>query len=202
MPSNAEMGMTIQKIVCDKYEITPCSQAASQFDAAFNPIYKEPFERIIGELFQKIGSIPVKCLTYEPSDSGQRTVSPHNFLLKSGETLSFRTNIKGDKIAPRTVGQAGLATFNEHFQEIIGKEVKDKEEIKQAVIHKIDKMLPVFVDCFFDERIFFEINILLGPAFNFEIWVKFLPAVNELFVLLRQVGRAAPNVVDDFRNRH
>ena len=149
MRSNAEMGMTIQKIVCDKYGITPCSQAINQFEAAYNPVYKEPFERIIDELFQKIGSLPVKCLTYEPSDSDRRTVSPHNFLLKSGETLSFRTNIKGDKIAPRTVGQAGLATFNDHFHEIIGKTVEDKQEIKRAVIHKIDKMLPVFVDCFF-----------------------------------------------------
>lgn len=149
MRSNAELGMTIQKIVCDKYGITPCSQAASQFQAAFNPVYEKPFERIVDELFQKIGSLPVKCLTYEPSDNEKRAVSPHNFLLESGETLSFRTNIKGDKIAPRTVGQAGLTTFNDHFHEIIGRRIEDKQEIKKAVIHKIDKMLPVFVDCFF-----------------------------------------------------
>lgn len=149
MRSNAELGMTIQKIVCDKYGITPCSQAANQFQAAFNSAYKEPFEKIVDELFQKIGSLPVKCLTYEHSENDKRTVSPHNFLLASGETLSFRTNIKGDKIAPRTVGQAGLATFNDHFHEIIGRNIEDKQEIKKVIIHKIDRMLPVFVDYFF-----------------------------------------------------
>lgn len=149
MNRNSELGMTIQKIICELYNLSPCERAEKQFEAAFNNNYRDQFETIIPEIFKKIGSAPKCCLTFTQSADAGRTLCPHNFLLESGETLSIRTNLTGDKIAPRTVGQAGFEKLNYFFCDIVGKNICSQQDIKEAIISKIDKMLPVFVDSFF-----------------------------------------------------
>ena len=100
MTSNATLGMTVQSIICDRYHIIPCPEAQKQFDAVFDAKYVAPFERIIDSIFDEIGSYPVKFLTFTSSPDNSSALSPHNFLLKSGKTLSIRTNLNNDKVAP------------------------------------------------------------------------------------------------------
>ena len=149
MPNNAELGMTLQKCICDYYQIEPCDSAKKQFEASYNNKYKAQSDKIIDLLFSELGMNPIECLTFTPSENAGERLSPHNFRLSDGSSLSIRTNIKGDKVAPRVVGQAGLDTFNEHFSDIAGFRITDKNEIKSVVFNNIHLMLPVFIDYFF-----------------------------------------------------
>lgn len=149
MPNNAELGITIQKLICEKYDLQPHANAVKQFNASYNPTYVAEAQKVINKLFMELGVTPVKCLTYAPSEKAGEALSPHNFILSNGRTLSIRTNRKGDKVAPRVVGQAGIGTFNEHFSDILGHEIHDKEEIKKAVFDNIHLMMPEFIDYMF-----------------------------------------------------
>lgn len=144
MPNNADLGITIQKIICDKYGMELHPNAVSQFEANFNPAYVKKFSPTLEKIFKQIGHSPVKCLTYAPSEAARETLSPHNFIFDDGTTLSIRTNKSGDKVAPRVVGQCGIDVFNAHFSEIAEKAISDKQEIKEIVFNKIDLSLTVY----------------------------------------------------------
>ena len=158
--NNAELGITLQKMICDKYNIKPHTNAVAQFDASYNKEYEQILEPIIKDVFNKLKQKPIECLTYAPSKKPNETYSPHNFILSDNSTLSIRTNISGDKVAPRVVGQCGLDRFNEHFSELTGKTVKNKNDIKPVIINNIVKMLPVFIDYMFisDYTVWIGIN--------------------------------------------
>ena len=106
--NNADYGMTFQKVICDKYGIYIHGSASEQFRANYNSQYVDEIKKIVPHIFSAIGSEPEKLLTYTKyMVEGNLCTSPHNFLLKSGKTMSIRTMKKSDKVAPRTVGQAG-----------------------------------------------------------------------------------------------
>lgn len=149
MGNNAELGISVQKAICQRYMLQLHPNAVEQFNSNYNPNYAALSEKIIANIFNDIGSYPVECTTYAPSEKYGETLSPHNFVLKNGKTLSIRTNMKGDKIAPRVVGQCGISVFNAHFSEISRTEVNDKNEIKEIVFNYIHKMLPIFIDYMF-----------------------------------------------------
>lgn len=147
--NNAVLGMTVQKYICQKYNIEIPSEAVAQFRSNYNEEYTAGLNRILELIFRAIGHIPQVCTTFVPSTKAKETLSPHNFVLTDGNTLSIRTNKSGDKVAPRVVGQCGLSVFNSFFSDIAGYEVKDKNDIKQIVYDNIDKMLPTFLDYLF-----------------------------------------------------
>lgn len=148
--NNADYGLTLQKIICDYYELPINSHAYAQFDSSYNSDYEDDLIPIIPKMFEDIGSEPVELLTYTNkfTDHHQKT-SPHNFLLKNGETLSFRSVKTSDKVAPRTVGQAGFPVLNDYFSDIYGKEIKDQNDIKELMFNSIDEVLPIFIDHLF-----------------------------------------------------
>ncbi len=172
MPNNAELGFTIQKLICEKYNIIPNQAACAQFEASYNPSYKSASESVIDRIFGELRLAPVECLTLSPSHSAKETLSPHNFVLSNGETLSIRTNIKGDKVAPRVVGQAGINTFNDHFSEIAGFEIQDKNEIKGIVFEKIHLMMPVFIDYIFLSDYTVWVQVINENQFDYTIFDK------------------------------
>ena len=77
-------------------------------------------------------------------------------------TLSIRTNMKGRKIAPRRVGQAGFEKLNQYFDAIYGEEIKTQIDIKHLIVEKIDQVLPIFSENLFDADyilwVYFEDN--------------------------------------------
>lgn len=147
--NNALLGMTIQRFICQKYNLPVHPNAEAQFASSYCRGYESGLEALTEAVFQQIGKAPKKCLTFTPSENGKETLSPHNFLLSDGTTLSIRTNRTGDRVAPRVVGQCGLAVFNAFFSELAGFEIKDKEQIKTVVLHHIEKMIPTFWDYLF-----------------------------------------------------
>ena len=147
--NNAVLGMTIQKVICDLYGVKPHPNAVAQFNASYDAGVAKAVLPTIQKIFKSIGCKPVECLTFSPSKNAKETFSPHNFILENGSTLSIRTNKSGDKVAPRVVGQCGIERFNEHFSQIAGYEIEDKQQIKTVVFNSIHQMLPIFIDYLF-----------------------------------------------------
>ena len=143
--NNAFLGMTIQKYICQKYDVPMHPNAVSQFTSSYNKDYEPGLDELTNAIFRDIGTTPTQCLTFAPSAKGKETLSPHNFLLENGATLSIRTNKTGDKVAPRVVGQCGLFVFNAFFSELAGFEIEDKEQIKGVVLKSIHRMIPIFL---------------------------------------------------------
>ena len=153
MLNNADLGMTLQKYICDFYKLQCNDFANAQFSSNYNENYIPFVKKVVPKIFRKLNRIPVVCLTFSQSSNSRESRSPDNFLLASSsgdaETLSIRTNKSGDKIAPRVVGQCGVDTFNEFFSEITNVAVHDKSEIKKVVYNHIHRMMPIFLDYLF-----------------------------------------------------
>ena len=149
MLNNAFLGMTVQKYICQKYNVEIPTEAVAQFSSSYNEDYVVGLDTVLDRIFATIGQEPKVCTTFVPSSKARETLSPHNFTLTNGSTLSIRTNKTGDKVAPRVVGQCGLPVFNAFFSALAGYEVEDKNYIKQIVYDHIDKMLPTFLDYLF-----------------------------------------------------
>ena len=158
--NNADLGITIQKFICDYFSIPIPNEAREQFNSNYNEEYVNilNIKDIIVSAFDELGDIPIKCVTYTPSENVGEKYNPNNFILTNTKTLSIRTSKSGDKIAPRVVGQSGINTFNYHFNQFTNKGIKDKEEIKSVVYNHINRMLPIFFDYLFisDFTIWFQ----------------------------------------------
>ncbi|MGN1295419.1 MAG: hypothetical protein ACI4U5_03335 [Bacilli bacterium] len=145
---NHLFGFTIQKTICDKFNILPESEYLIHQFNSLSDEYKEISEGVCNLIFVSIGLIPVKCTTL--SKNNKCSNIPYNFILSDNSTLSIRTNISGDKISPRIVGQAGYSVLNEYFSSIYGSPIKNQKDIKKLIITKIDEVLPIFFEKLFD----------------------------------------------------
>lgn len=132
--NNALLGMTIQKYICEKYNISMNKKAESQFQSNYNKKYEIGLNDLTNSIFKDIGSIPVKCLTFSNSINNKETLSPHNFMLKNGNTVSIRTNKNGDKASPRVVGQCGLKVFNDFFQKLLALKLEIRKRLKKLFL--------------------------------------------------------------------
>ena len=145
----SKFGFTLQKCICDKYGIVPNSdKAIAFFQSSYDSSYKGNCSILIDKIFNKIGFKPVLCTTFDKTTKGRDV--PYNFILEDNSSLSIRTNIKGDKVAPRNVGQAGYKKLNEYFGSIYGQEIKDQMDIKKLVFYHLSEIFPIFLDNLFD----------------------------------------------------
>ena len=102
--NNADYGLSLQKKICEKYNLDINNQAEAQFNANYNSEYDSELEKVIPVIFEKVNAVPISLLTYtQELTKGRQTTSPHNFMLDNGKTLSIRTTKNSDKVAPRTV---------------------------------------------------------------------------------------------------
>lgn len=146
--NNSKFGFTVQKVICDSYGINPESEyARKMFATNYDSIMASQLSPVITRAFTELGHKPVKCHTLEKICS---YVVPYNFTLDDGTTLSIRTNLDSDKIAPRNIGQAGFEKLNDQLGEIYGKRICNQDDIKHLFIDSVDKVLPIFIDNLFD----------------------------------------------------
>lgn len=141
--NNATKGITIQKAICDIYNLDINNNAKLQFRKNISSNYYVKAKQISLKIFKLLNDEPINFITFNT-----KSKPPYNFKLKSGKTLSIRTNKSGDKVAPRVVGQAGYETLNNFFGDLVDYDIKDKNSIKKLVIENIHKMLPTFMDYF------------------------------------------------------
>lgn len=148
--NNADFGLTLQSLICDYYGLEVNEYAAEQFTSSYNEEYEKELEPLCAHIFEKVGSKPVKLLTYSREmTNGVQTTSPHNFLLDNGKTLSIRTMKTNDMVAPRTVGQAGFPILNEMFGGINGEPLTNQADVRKMVYFHIHELLPIFIDHLF-----------------------------------------------------
>lgn len=157
--NNADYGMTFQKRICIWYDLLINEHASEQFKSNTNDIYEKEIDNIIQPLFDTLKDKPVRLLTYTKDIvDGKECLSPHNFLLKSGKTLSIRTTKSSDKVAPRILGQAGFEVLNEYFRELFGRKIETQADIRELMYEHIHEVLPQFIDKLFQSDYTILIN--------------------------------------------
>lgn len=100
----------------------------NQFSASFDYTLKGQFIKLIDSVFLSLNLEPTYCTTFSIDEYGKEV--PYNFILSNNSTLSIRTNMKGCKVAPRIVGQAGFEKLIKYFASIYGKEIVNQDDIK------------------------------------------------------------------------
>ncbi len=149
MNNNALFGFMIQSSICKKYKIFPENERAiNSFKSNYEESLRTYTDEIVNDVFSNLTFEPIKCTTFDVDSKGNEI--PYNFILSDNSTLSIRTNVNGDKIAPRSVGQAGFEKLNYYFSDIYNKEIKTQDDIKHLIIEHIDEVLPIFIEKLFD----------------------------------------------------
>lgn len=162
-PNNADYGITLQSMLCDSCGLEVNEIAAEHFKSNYNELYEKELDPVCKKITTILGAKPVKLLTYTSGyTTARQTTSPHNFLLDNGKTLSIRTTKTSERVAPRTVGQAGLPVLNDYFSDIYGEPIEDQEDIQKLIYYHIHEVLPIFIDNLFqsDYTVFVNRNNL------------------------------------------
>lgn len=157
--NNADYGITLQAMLCDRFDLDVNAIALGHFKANYNTSYEVELLPICEKIESLLPAKLCRYLTYTSEfTSAKQTTCPHNFLLENGQTLSIRTMKTKDMVAPRTVGQAGFPVLNDFFADIYGKEIETKDDLKKLVYYNIHEIFPVFADYLFksDYTIFVE----------------------------------------------
>lgn len=143
--NNADFGISLQSMLCDRAGVYVNNTAAEHFHSNYNDKYDKDLQAICKRIEEIIPSKIKKYLTYTDGyiTSGQ-TTSPHNFLLENGKTLSIRTTKGSDKVAPRTLGQAGAHVLTDFFSDIYGGEIRTQEDAKKLIYFHIHEVFPDF----------------------------------------------------------
>lgn len=149
MYNNALFGFMVQKIICKKFNIKVTStRLKNTFEANNEERLVGYIEEIVDNIFDKLNLKPVSCTTFNVDENNKEV--PYNFILSDNSTLSIRTNVSGDKVAPRIVGQAGFEKLNLYFKDVYGKTIKNQDDIKHLIINHIDTAMPIFIDFLLD----------------------------------------------------
>ena len=149
MYNNALFGFMLQKVVCDKFNISNFSEKLKNiFESNYDVRLVQYINKIVSDVFETLNLKPIECTTLNLDEKGKKI--PFNFILSDNSTLSIRTNISGCKVAPRVIGQAGFDTLNYFFKDINGASIDSQDDIKHLFFNKIDKILPIFFDQLFD----------------------------------------------------
>lgn len=149
MTNNALFGFMIQNLICKKFKITLSNERQiNTFKANYDERIKDYVADIVNDAFSCFDLKPVQCTTFDIDSDGNPV--PYNFVLDDNSTLSIRTNISGDKVAPRLIGQAGFEKLNQYLSNIYGKKIENQDDIKHLIIEHIEEVFPVFLNALLD----------------------------------------------------
>ncbi|MGL4874155.1 MAG: hypothetical protein ACRC30_05840 [Clostridium sp.] len=154
--NNAIKGMMIQSEICKRFGLEVCKKGNENFKKSVDLENVEEVKNIVDQICNQINDTPIELTTFQ-RDSKNKSL-PYNLKLKSGRTLSIRTNKNGAKVAPRIVGQAGYKVLNEYFGDFIDYKIENQEDIKELILTKIDKILPIFMENFLSADLTVWIN--------------------------------------------
>ncbi len=148
--NNSAFGMTVQKLICEEYNLETNEWAENQYDANYDSQY-DGVRLLFPDIFNEIGANPVKCLSFERTSEFEDNSNPHNFLLSNGMTLSVKTtkSKKRGKVAPQIIGQAGYEKLNIHFNHLVENKIENPKDIKDLVWNNVEKVIPIFIDYLF-----------------------------------------------------
>ena len=148
--NNADFGISLQFMLCERAELYVSKTAQKHFQANHNEEYEEELIPICKKIESIIPSKIERYLTYSSDyTTSKQTTSPHNFLLHNGKTLSIRTTKTCDKVAPRTLGQAGSDVLTDFFSDVYGGEIRTQEDAKRLIFYHIHEIFPDSADYLF-----------------------------------------------------
>lgn len=145
---NNDLSYTVLSLICKKFKLNTSKQAAGHFEKGFNESLVPTADKIIENLFSSIESVPVEYLGYPEANKNNRSI-PCTFLLDNGKTLALHINKSSNKVAPDILGQAGYPRLNEFFAKELGREIKDKEDIKELILEHFPNIANIFLDYLF-----------------------------------------------------
>lgn len=148
--NTAAFGMTVQKLICNYYDVLPNEWARKQFDSNYDSQYDDVVE-LFPKIFNEIGAKPYVCTSFERDAAYGGGIIPFNFYLNNGMTLSIKTtkSKKNSKVAPNIVGQAGYEKLNYYFGHLCDNEISDQWDIKKMIWNNIDDVFQIFIDFLF-----------------------------------------------------
>lgn len=148
---NNPFGIYLQRVVCERYRLGLNASQQAFLDSV--PEYpgnhtREQAEARVEYLFERLlkQDRPIRYL----SRDGRRNEEMATFELASGATLLLQTHKRKDDrtahLAPRGIGQAGIARLNEIFRDIWQTEIADMWQFRVQFIEHYPEMLPVYVE--------------------------------------------------------
>lgn len=141
----SQFGKAVKWYIAKHYQVRTSNDFVNFYSSADLSLITNEVAQKIEQVFINLDTIP-KC-AYLYSE-----ITPYDFLLKDGTTLSFRTSInRNPKIAPRTVGQAGLDKLNQYLGEFSDHPIKTQTDIKELFLNHTEKLLPVFIENFLQD---------------------------------------------------
>ena len=94
---------------------------------------------------------PIRHTGCTSGERGEQSKCPYDFVLEGEKTLSLKTN-KGKMVCPPEVGQPGSKTCGLYFKQFLDGESEEvnRETFKKMILHKIEQVMPIYVDHMFD----------------------------------------------------
>lgn len=61
---NSRFGLSLQKYICDKYNLQICDNASKQYNKAYDSSLEMQYEMISNKIFNTLKLVPIKVDTY------------------------------------------------------------------------------------------------------------------------------------------
>ena len=72
--NNADLGMTAQYLICNRFKLNPIKHAYEQFLSNYNSKYELALNDLITDIFKELDSKPIERLTFKPDFFSKRTI--------------------------------------------------------------------------------------------------------------------------------
>ena len=104
--NNETLGQTAEKVICDLRGLD-----SSHLTERSDPSYEKKLTPLVSKALNELPQI-IKHSGLERGKDQEK--SPVDFWTDGNESISIKTNSKGDKQCPSRCGQAGSKTFNKN----------------------------------------------------------------------------------------
>ena len=141
--NNETLGQTAEKVICGLNGLD-----SSEFSHRSHPALEVRIKPIIQRALLNLPPI-TKHVGLESGIRGGQSKSTIDFYCGE-KTLSVKTTKnRSFKLCPSECGQPGAETFDMYFGHLYEGKI-NHQKCKTLVIHKIDKMIPIYLDHLFD----------------------------------------------------
>lgn len=168
MINSSKFGFTLQSYICRFYGLELNPRLEKQADFSYLSINTSFLESLRVQIFNGIDAKPIKLTTFDKLAGTETGLTPYNFILSNGKTLSIHTSSTSDKVAPKIVGQGGYKTLTDYFGEIYGGPIENHDDIKRLICRHISEILPTFIDNVFTSDYLVFVNWKTKKVLSFD----------------------------------
>ena len=143
--NNETLGQSAEKVICDLSGLD-----SSHLAHRSNLSYERELIPLITKALNELPHI-TRHLGLERGKNQEK--SSIDFMTEANETISIKTNLKGDKQCPSRCGQPGNETFNKFFSHLYPSHFNGNinfEKFEELFRTQFHKMLPIYLENLFD----------------------------------------------------